>query len=74
MKENPYSEKFKKTNSALQHVRTDFCSMIVEERLRDDTQITSIKNAQFSRHPTSPVYLRPKFFDHLGLGRPMLNN
>ena len=41
--------------------------------LRNDTHMTSMKTAQFSRPVTPLVQLRPKFFHPLYLGRPILN-
>ena len=40
---------------------------------RDDTHMLSMKLAQFSRSPTHFVYLHPKFFHPLDLGRPISN-
>ena len=64
-------KKTKKANSALQHVRTDFRIMMDEERLRDDTDMTSMNIVQFSKPPTFPVHLRAKFLLPLDLGRPI---
>ena len=59
-KKTQIEKKPAKLNSALQHVRADFRSMMSGERRRDDTRMASMKIVQFSRTPTTSlsVYVR----------------
>ena len=42
--------------------------MSLRHKLRDDTNMSSMKIIQFWRTPTPLLYLRPKFFHSLDLG------
>ena len=46
----------------------------MQNNIRDDTHITSMKTVTFSRPPTPLVHVRPKFFQPLDLGRPIPHN
>ena len=60
MKENSDRKKItKKANCTLQHVKTEFPSMMGEEGLRDDAHMASMKTVQFSRPPPRlSIYVR----------------